>query len=114
MTAEGATKPGVEEARWSFLTNHGHVLLALHCDPDLRQRDIAHAVGISEGGVKRILQDLYTCGYLEVRRIGRRNHYEVNANHSLRHPLEASHTVGELLHKLAPAELPTVEAEHVA
>jgi predicted ArsR family transcriptional regulator len=88
--------------RWTFLTNHGHVLLALYRNPDLRQRDIAHLVGITEGAVQRILQDLEADGYLDVHRVGRRNHYEVHPEFSLRHPLEAGHTVGELLRQLAP------------
>ena len=88
--------------RWTFLTIHGHVLLALYRNPDLRQRDIADLVGITEGAVQRILQDLEADGYLDVRRVGRRNHYVVHPELSLRHPLEAGHTVGELLRQLAP------------
>jgi DNA-binding HxlR family transcriptional regulator len=90
--------------RWTFLTNHGHVLLALYRDPDLRQRDIAALVGITEGAVQRILADLEECGFIEVSRIGRRNHYRVHAELHLRHPLEAGHTVGEVLQQLAPAD----------
>ncbi len=89
--------------RWTFLTNHGHVLLSLYRDPDLRQRDIAALVGITEGAVQRILADLEACGFIEVNRIGRRNHYRVHAELHLRHPLEAGHTVGEVLQQLAPA-----------
>jgi DNA-binding MarR family transcriptional regulator len=33
---------------WTFLTNHAHVLLAIARDPDLRLRDIAELVGITE------------------------------------------------------------------
>ncbi len=83
-----------------FLTNHGHVLLTLYRNPDLRQRDIGALVGITEGAVQRILHDLEDGGYVEVRKVGRRNHYEVHPEHSLRHPLEADHTVGELLGQL--------------
>ena len=90
------------ETRWTFLTNHGHVLLALYRQPDLRQRDIAGLVGITEGAVQRILADLQDAGYLDSRRIGRRNHYDVHPELGLRHPLEAEHTVGELLEQLGP------------
>ncbi len=82
---------------WTFLTNHAHVLLTLHQNPDLRQRDIAAIVGITEGGVQRILGDLQEGGYLAVDRIGRRNHYVVHTSAALRHPLNQGHTVGELL-----------------
>ena len=89
---------------WTFLTNHAHVLLALHRDPDLRQRDIAILVGITEGAVQRILNELESSGYLVIERVGRRNHYEVNLDAGLRHPLDAGHTVGELLERLGPAQ----------
>jgi len=87
---------------WTFLTNHAHVLLALHRDPDLRQRDIAGLVGITEGAVQRILNELEHTGYLSIERVGRRNHYEVKTGTQLRHPLDAGHTVGDVLESLRP------------
>ena len=48
------------EARrqWTFLTNHGHVLVYVHRNPDARVRDIATAVGITERAAQTILADL--------------------------------------------------------
>ena len=97
MTSQGAGRP------WTFLTNHGHVMLALHRNPDLRQRDIADLVGITEGAVHRILTDLQSDGDISVRRVGRRNHYVLDISGDLRHPLEDGHCVGEILDRLAPA-----------
>lgn len=97
-STDGAPCPG----RWTLLTNHGHVLVALHLNPDLRQREIAELVGITEGGVQRILHDLEQAGCLAVERIGRRNHYDIDSLHELSHPLESAGTVGELLRRLAP------------
>jgi len=88
------------EDSWSFLTNHGHVLMALHRDPDLRQRDIAYIVGMTEGAVHKILADLQECGYVTATRVGRRNHYAVDLSLGMRHPLEEGHAVGELLELL--------------
>lgn len=101
---EPAEGPGRvdEQGSWTFLTNHAHVLLALYRDPDLRQRDIARLVGITEGAVQRILTELEAGGYLSIERVGRRNHYEVNTKAGMRHPLDAGHAVGELLDRLAP------------
>ena len=82
---------------WTFLTNHGHVLLAVYRDPELRQRDISRLVGITEGAVQRILTELEQCGYIRRERVGRRNRYQVVADIPLRHPLEEDHTVAELL-----------------
>lgn len=96
---DGSERPG---GRWTFLTNHGHVLVALSRNADLRQRDIAALVGITEGAVQRILADLVDGGYVEVDRVGRRNHYRVHTELHLRHPLESGQCVGQLLEQLAP------------
>ena len=93
--------PQLEVPAWTFLTNHAHVLIAIARDPELRQRDIAHVVGITPGAVVRILHDLEENGYVTSERIGRRNRYQINADVTLRHPLEAHHSVGDLITSLA-------------
>ncbi len=87
-----ATKPG-----WTFLTNHGHVLVCIATDPGIRGRDIAARVGITERAAQAIIADLVGDGYVRRTRIGRRNHYEINPDRPLRHPVEQPHSVGELL-----------------
>ncbi len=82
---------------WTFLTNHAHVLVAIARDPELRQRDIAHAVGITPGAVTRILADLEANGCVTHERIGRRNRYHINPDAHLRHPLESDVTIGDLI-----------------
>ena len=89
--------PEPDVPSWTFLTNHAHVLIAISRDPELRQRDIAHAVGITIGAVQKIVAELEAGGYLTRQRVGRRNRYDVTAAHPLRHPLEATHTVDQLL-----------------
>ena len=84
-------------ARWTFLTNYGHVLLFIARHPDARLRDIADAVGITERAAQRIVYDLVEEGYVERTREGRRNRYTVELNHPLRHPLESDHTIEELM-----------------
>jgi len=93
-------EPDPEIPSWTFLTNHSHVLIAIDRNPELRQRDIAHAVGITVGAVQRIITELEAGGYLAHERVGRRNRYEVIADHPLRHPLEANHTIRDLLNAL--------------
>ena len=70
---------------WTFLSNHGHVLVALAADPQARMRDVALSVGITERAVQLIVRDLSEAGYLEVQRVGRRNTYTVVRNRPLRH-----------------------------
>ena len=93
--------PQLDVPAWTFLTNHAHVLIAIARDPELRQRDIAHVVGITPGAVVRILHDLEENGYVTSERICRRNRYQINAGVTLRHPLEANHSVGDLITSLA-------------
>jgi hypothetical protein len=82
---------------WTFLTNHAHVLVCIAEEPDIRGRDIATRVGITERAAQAIVGDLVTEGYVTRTRVGRRNRYEVQPDAPLRHPLEHDHTVGELL-----------------
>lgn len=87
---------------WTFLTNHTHVLLCLYHNPDRRLRDVAQLVGITERMVQKVVADLAAKGYLHITKEGRCNHYVVDAQLKLRHPLEMHHTVGELLDLLRP------------
>jgi len=82
---------------WTFLTNHGHVLICIAEEPDARGRDIAARVGITERAAQAIVADLVADGYVTRTREGRRNRYEIHSEEPLRHPVESSHTVGELL-----------------
>ncbi|WP_291989008.1 MarR family transcriptional regulator [Luteitalea sp.] len=84
-------------ARWTFLTNHAHVLLCLARSPALRLRDVAVLVGVTERAVQRIIADLEGAGYLTRRRDGRRNQYEIAQDQPLRHAVEAHQTVRALI-----------------
>ena len=83
--------------RWTFLTNHAHVLLAIAADPLVRMRDVAIRVGVTERAVQMIVADLVAGGYLTRSRVGRRNQYTVNRAGTFRHPAESDHRIGELL-----------------
>ena len=85
---------------WTFLTNHAHVLLCLAQEPDLRLREAAERVGITERAVQRIVADLEEAGIVTHSREGRRNHYAVSPEARLRHQSNAHITVGELLELL--------------
>lgn len=85
------------QRKWTFLTNHGHVLVYVHRNPDARVRDIATAVGITERAAQTILADLEGGRYLQKTKVGRRNTYSVNARGQFRHPEEAGHRIGDLL-----------------
>ena len=82
---------------WTFLTNHAHVLFCIAEDPDVRLRDVAARVGITERAVQRIVTDLEHEGYLAVSKEGRRNRYQVHYDQPLRHPIERHRTVDALV-----------------
>lgn len=82
---------------WTFLSNHAHVLLAIHRDPTVRLRDVAESVGITERGTQAIVADLEAAGYLSHERVGRRNHYTVHPDGPFRHPTESGRRIGDLL-----------------
>jgi len=84
-------------SRWTFLTNHTHVLILLTQDPSMVLRRVASCIGITERAVQRIIVDLEEGGYIEREKVGRQNHYRILTNHPLRHPVEAHRTVGDLL-----------------
>lgn len=93
---KSASQPAPPPA-WTFLSNHGHVLLCLAGKPAMRLRDVAAQVCITERAVQRIVADLEEVGYLRRRRCGRRNRYEFHGGMHLRHPVEGHRTVGELM-----------------
>ncbi len=64
-------------------------------------RLVAREVGITERATQRIVADLEAAGVLERRRIGRNNHYRIFRSARLRHPIEQTSRVGQLIDLLA-------------
>ncbi|KAA5546112.1 MarR family transcriptional regulator [Roseiconus nitratireducens] len=91
------TASGEPLHRWTFLTNHAHVLIVLNSSPGLVLREVAARVGITERAVQRILQDLEEGGFIRREKVGRRNQYEVLTDAPLRHPIEEHRNIGDLL-----------------
>ncbi|WP_406728324.1 helix-turn-helix domain-containing protein [Streptomyces sp. GD-15H] len=101
--------------QWTFLTNHARVLIALARDPEVRLRDVAGLIGITERAVQLIVADLEAAGYLTRTRVGRRNRYTIDPTVALRHPTEADHPVGDLLATFLHREdTPATDAESAA
>jgi len=84
------------------------VLLCLTRDPDMRLREVADEVGVTERAVQRIVAELVEAGYLERTRVGRRNHYTVNRDHAMRHVAQLGHQIGGLLDLLESDVRPSV------
>jgi DNA-binding MarR family transcriptional regulator len=88
---------GRDEKHWRFVTSHTQVLLCIARNPEIRIRDVADLIGITERATQRIIADLVEAGYVERNRVGRRNQYLVKTDLKMRHPLQQTHEVGELL-----------------
>ena len=87
-------------AKWTFFTNHAHVLFSISDDPDITLREVALDVGITERATQRIVAELEEGGYLRHEKRGRRNHYELIDDAPLRHSIESHVEIGEVLRVL--------------
>ena len=87
--------------KWTFLSNHGQVLLCIARDPDVRLREIGDQIGITERAAHRIVGELADAGYLRRERNGRRNRYSITSHLGLPDPLARDRSIGDLLSVLA-------------
>lgn len=64
--------------RWNFLSNYGLVLTHLVQNPQATLREIARGTDLTERAVYQIVRELEENGFIQKRRVGRRNSYTVN------------------------------------
>jgi DNA-binding transcriptional ArsR family regulator len=83
--------------RWTFLSNHGRALLCIARDPDVRLRDIADELGITERSAYGLVSDLADAGYIEKEREGRRNRYRIEEDLPLPELTDRELAIGEVL-----------------
>lgn len=76
-------------------------MVCLVKNSDRPLREVALEVGITERAVQRIIADLEDGGYLMRERIGRQNSYSLILDKELRHPIEAHHTIGDIVRVLS-------------
>ena len=79
----------MKQARWSFFSNHLHVLECLLRYPGTTLTEVAAQVEISQRAVQTIVNDLVEAGYVTRSRQGRRNSYVVDLDAPLRHAINA-------------------------
>jgi DNA-binding IclR family transcriptional regulator len=83
--------------RLTLLSNHGHVLVCIANDPDVRLREVAERVGITNRSAFGIVDDLARGGVIERFKVGRSNRYRVNPDAPLGHAVVAGLKVSDLL-----------------
>jgi DNA-binding transcriptional regulator PaaX len=82
---------------WSFLTNHGRAILCIAQNPDIRLREIASDLGITERHAYAIVTDLTDAGYIVKEREGRRNRYQVQSHLALPELPDREQAIGDVL-----------------
>lgn len=83
--------------QWNVLSNHGLVLICLNNYEGYPMRLIGQVIGITERAVQRIVADLEQSGYIIREKVGRKNHYKIQKEASLRHAVSGHCTVGQFL-----------------
>ncbi|HEX79421.1 MAG TPA: winged helix-turn-helix transcriptional regulator [Dehalococcoidia bacterium] len=83
-------------AEWSFITNHGLVLVTIAKQPLITAREIGDIVGITERAAYKIIKDLNESGYITKLKVGRRNKYKIHPDVPIKDEISDS-AVSELL-----------------
>jgi DNA-binding transcriptional ArsR family regulator len=89
---------------WTFLSNHGRALLCIARDPEVRLRDIATDLGVTERHAYGIVDDLTKAGYVVKERDGRRNRYQIEHHLPLPEATDRNQAIGEVLGVLADTD----------
>jgi hypothetical protein len=97
----------VKTTTWNFLTNHGRALLCIADNPEIRVRDIADNLGITERRAHGIVTDLTVAGYLVKIKEGRRNRYEIQTHLPIPEPTARERAIGDVLDLLAGRVAPS-------
>jgi DNA-binding transcriptional ArsR family regulator len=90
---------------WKFITNHAQILLAVARDPEATVAELAAAAKITERSTYRIVADLQRAGYVQRRKRGRQNAYEINPSLPLNDPMVENESVRDLLRLVADADV---------
>ena len=87
----------VPVATWTFLTNHALAVSFIARNPDVRIRDLADGLDVTERTAFAVVADLVEAGYVVKEKTGRRNRYHIQAQRPLGDAVSAERTIGDLL-----------------
>ena len=85
---------------WTFITNHGLIVVYLSENPSHTAREIAEYLGITERTIHKIIKDLEEASYITRTRSGRKNLYSVRPDVPLRHHTKQDILIADLLSAL--------------
>jgi DNA-binding MarR family transcriptional regulator len=87
----------MNKGEWTFLSNHGRVLIYLAKHPSSTTQELAQKASLSIRAIQNIIDDLEEGGYITRYKEGRKNCYTVNPALPMRHRLEKEFPVKEIL-----------------
>jgi hypothetical protein len=96
---------------WSFVSNHGRVLLFPANDPGMRLHDMAARLQIMERSAHDIVNDLTAAGYISKNKNDRRNRCQIVAHQPLPEPITREKIFREVLALLPGAAAGQAPAE---
>jgi DNA-binding Lrp family transcriptional regulator len=82
--------------KWNFLSNYGLVLTHLFQNSRATLREIARGTDLTERAVYQIVRDLEEGGFIEKKRVGRRNIYTINEPALFNYPIYGSLNVAQM------------------
>ncbi len=82
--------------KWNFLSNYGLVLTHLFQNPRATLREIARGTDLTERAVYQIVRDLEEGGFIDKKRVGRRNIYTINEGTLLDYPIYGELNVAQM------------------
>lgn len=83
--------------KWNFLSNYGLVLTHLFQNPRATLREIARGTDLTERAVYQIVRDLEEGGFIEKKRVGRRNIYNVNESALFSFPVYQNLNIAQMI-----------------
>jgi hypothetical protein len=91
-------------SNWNLLIDHGRALLCIARNPDIRLRDTAADLGITERHAYAIVTDLTKAGYILKEKEGRRNRYQVQSHLAIPELPDRAQAIEEVLDVLTGVE----------
>jgi DNA-binding MarR family transcriptional regulator len=90
----------LKNREWTFLTNHGRILVYIAKHPRSTMQQIADEVGITLRAAQKIIAELEAGRYIIRYKERRCNRYSVYSDMPMRHRLEREYAVGNILKAL--------------
>jgi DNA-binding Lrp family transcriptional regulator len=83
--------------KWNFLSNYGLVLTHLFQNSKATLREIARGTDLTERAVYQIVRDLEENGFIDKKRVGRRNIYNVNESALFSFPVYQGLNIAQMI-----------------